>query len=264
MIIAVWGNNGAGKSTVAIKLANAYARKGRNVVLLDTDFVAPQINVWFPRMDVNPEASLRIVLDNAVTVETVAAKISMVKGRSNYGVMGYTKGYTVNQVTARQDTAGELLNVLSEMADTIIVDCQSNILLDILSLVAIDKGDERVVVMTPDVKGLSWYESNVRPMQDGWENKGLSFIRTFNKVTRSTPAEAVESVTGSAGFYLPYTAYIDDELYSGTLGEDGIYTKAKPFARVLESLASEIDQRHADAVAKKEAAKNQVEPPKEA
>lgn len=237
MLIAVWGNSGAGKSTVAIKLANSFARKNKNVVLVDAGFVAPQMQVWFPRMEVKSESSIRVILDNAVTVETVAAKLSMVRGRSNYGVLGYAKGFALNQVTDRRDTTDELLGVLSGMADVVIVDCQYSVMDDILTFRALETADERLVVLSPDLRGISWYDSNVKPMLDAWDNHNMSTNRVLNGVTRKTPAEQVESSVGSCMAYLPFTLEIRDELYSGTLSEDGIYSKAKNYASVIEGIS---------------------------
>lgn len=244
MIISVWGNNGAGKSTTAIKLANAFARRKKNVILIDADYVAPEINVWYPKMEVRSEASLRIILDNAVTVETVAGKLSMVAGRDNFGVLGYSKGYAANMITERKDTAEELLSVCEALAEVVIVDCQSNMLNDILTFSALEKAHERLIIITPDVRGLSWYESNVRPMEDAWENNGLSMTRAFCQVTRSSPAEAVESVIGTAEFMIPYSSYIDEELYSGTLGGDGIYSHAKLYSQVIEGIAVKFQDKY--------------------
>ena len=247
MIIAVWGNSGSGKSTIAIKLANAFSRKKKNVILIDADYIAPQTNVWYPKMEIRSEASLRVILDNAVTVENVAGKLNMVRGRENFGVLGYGKGYAANMVTDRKDTAAELLDACQSICDVVIVDCQSNMLNDILTFTSLEKADERVIVLTPDVKALSWYESNVRPMEDAWSNSKLDTVRVFNKVTRKTPAEAIESVIGTAGFFLPYAPHLEEELYSGELSGDGIYSHSRYFANVIEGLVQRLLENDAKA-----------------
>ena len=48
-IIAVCNQKGGtGKTTVGVNLALAYARKGKNAVIIDGDFHAPSLNKFFP------------------------------------------------------------------------------------------------------------------------------------------------------------------------------------------------------------------------
>ena len=63
MIIAVCGNSGSGKSTLAIKIATMFAAHKKNTVLIDTDFISPQFNVWYPKKEMFNHSSLAPVTE---------------------------------------------------------------------------------------------------------------------------------------------------------------------------------------------------------
>ena len=94
MIIAIWGNAGAGKSTVAIKIALEYAQQKKNVVLIDTNFIAPQTKIWFPKETVSSENSMATILENNIELDAIMNKIYM--ANDYLGVLGYARDLSVN------------------------------------------------------------------------------------------------------------------------------------------------------------------------
>ncbi|MBQ0109466.1 MAG: hypothetical protein KBS44_04230 [Clostridiales bacterium] len=243
MIIAVWGNNGAGKSTLAVKLASSFARQHKNVVLVDTNYSAPQSNVWYPNLPLKRSDSLSILLDNDIpNVEVVASKIQVVS--DNIGVLGYAKDYSSNMVPSRSDTPTILFERLVTFSDVVIVDCQSAIVQDILSFTALDEAaDVRIVTMTPDLRGLSWYDANVRMVEENWANNGKTVIKTFNKVRLDAPVADLEKIIGTAEYYLPFDVNIQRELFAGTLGGEGHRKNSRQYTRVVDSIANDITKR---------------------
>lgn len=243
MTIAIWGNNGAGKSTVAIKLALALADKKKNVVLVDADYNAPQINVWYPRMDVKLESSLARILDSTVDVEHVASKIQVVN--KYFGVLGYTKDFASASMPKRSDTIHTFLKCLGDVSDYIIVDCQSCPINDIITFEAANSADVVLAVMTPDIKALSWYDSNVRMLEENWANgEKTELIRVLNKVTDVSPAEELEEAMGPVKYLLPHSIDIADEIYTGELGTDNYRKKARYYAAVIDTIADDISERN--------------------
>lgn len=239
-IIAVWGNSGSGTSTLAIKLALEISELGKNVVLVDADYNAPQANVWYPRMELAKSDSLSKLLDNNIDVEAVASKIKVIN--KNLGVLGYAKDYASNAIPSRADTAGELLTTLTKVCDVVIVDCQSGITADILSFEALGLADLRIVGITPDIRGLSWYDSNVRMMEEEWLNNKLETIKIFNKVVNNSPADEIENIIGTVKYYFPYCPDIEDEMCAGEMGSREYRKKAKKYARVLDTMMSQIQE----------------------
>lgn len=244
MIISVWGNSGSGKSTLAIKLANSFVRLKKNVVLVDANYIAPQTNIWFPTLDIKKDKSLSVLLDNSVeSIETVVSKIHTIS--ANLGVIGYAKDFSTAMSPSRQDTATDFLLRIQDVCDVAIIDCSSNMLSDILTFVAIDNmSDERVVAISPDLRGLSWYDSNVKMMEENWNANKLGYIRCFNQVHSTAPVSDIEEAIGTVSYYLPYDTELRRELYNGTLSTEAHRSNAREYTRVVDSLAQTLMQRH--------------------
>ena len=238
MIIAVYGNNGSGKSTIAMKLALSYARKKQNVVLVDSDYNAPQANVWYPKLDIIPNTSMSNLLDNNVDVEAVVSK--MHKANKYMGILGYAKDFASNSIPSRADTSKALIESLVKIADITIIDCQSSVVHSVLTLDAIDMADVRVIVMSPDLRGLSWHDSNVRMFEEKWKNNKMKTIKVLNKTKITSPVSELEDAVGTISFCLPYTPEIENETNEGIIGDIEHHTSSTRYNRVMDSLAYAI------------------------
>lgn len=243
MIIAVWGNAGSGKSTLAIKLANSFVRLKKDVVLVDTSFIAPQVNIWYPRLDIKAENSLAVLLDNNITSnETLVAKVNLVG--NNLGVVGYAKNYSTNIIPNRSDTVSDFLSFLPQICDIAIIDCQAAAINDVLSYIALeDYADERIIALTPDLRGLSWYDTNVRMMEENWKNNDKSIIKAFNQTQITAPVVDIEDAIGSVQYYLPYDRDIHKEMLNGTLGGEGHRKYSRKYTRVVDTIAGDLLKR---------------------
>lgn len=240
MIIAIWGNAGAGKSTVAIKIALEYAQQKKNVVLIDTNFIAPQTKIWFPKETVSSENSMATILENNIELDAIMNKIYM--ANDYLGVLGYARDLSVNSFPSRNDTPPELLSVLSEEADVIVVDCQSNITQDIMTFTALDVADAKVICLTPDLRGLAWYESNVPMLKEKWTQQGTNVITAFSKVKVNSPADALEKALGNINYYFPYYEEIEEELYIGTMGSEKYKGHSKKYGQIIKTICEEITE----------------------
>lgn len=240
MIIAVWGSPGAGKSTFALKMALRYAAMKKNTILVDTNFIVPQINVWFPRATVTFEKSLSTILANNIAIDALASKFTMVN--QHLGVLGYGKEMAINALPSRDDTAPTLLAALSSLADVVIVDCQSNITQDILSFVAVDTAAIKIVLMTPDLRGFSWHASNFAMLEEKWSQQNICVTKVLNMVTTSSPAASAERAIGGIGYYLPLCVDLQRELYEGTLGIEKYSGVSKKYKDVLMSIMNRTER----------------------
>lgn len=238
MIISVWGNNGCGSSTLAIKLGLALSEKGKNVVLVDANFVAPQTKIWFPKINFNPEDSMSVILANNIELDNVASKITMIN--DYFGVLGYGKELSINAIPSRDDTPSELLSVLSSISDIVIIDCQSNITQDIMSFMALDVADTKLINLSPDIRGIAWYNANVMMLKEKWLSQNAQIYTIFNKVKINAPVDAVEKAIGTVDFYLPYADEIEEELYSGKIGEKYFKGQARNYGVVIKNIAESI------------------------
>lgn len=238
MIIAVWGNNGSGTSTLAAKIALKLSKNGNNVLLVDANYVAPQAQIWMPKISINEYSSMTNLLNSTVNTELVANKISMYN--DHLGILGYCQGLAINAMSSREDTPAEFLSVANSIADYVIVDCQSDITHDILTFTSLDVSDLKILSITPDLRGLAWYGSNVKMMSEKWESLFLKVFKVLNMVRPNAPAKAVEDAIGNVDYYLPYCDDIADELYNGTILTEKYIGKTKKYGQLIDAITKDI------------------------
>jgi MinD-like ATPase involved in chromosome partitioning or flagellar assembly len=239
LIIAVWGSSGSGKSTLAVKIALAISKERSNVILIDSNFVVPQAGIWFPSLSTARHESLSSILQNEITLEILASKIHLVGG-PYLGVLGYAKGeLSMNSILQRYDTAAVLLNTASAIADYVILDCQTNITQDYLTFAALEMAGCKLIVCTPDLRGVSFWMSNTPMLADGKYRLGDA-VRIFNKVRDISPVNSVEHQVGSFRYAFPYDIGIEEEFLGGTIGNASGGWTSKRFNTALDALVSEI------------------------
>ncbi len=242
MIIAVCGNSGAGKSTLALKLARFLSNKKLNTVLIDTDFITPQFNIWFPEKTLTHSSSLSVLLDNNIEIEAVASKLQ-VEGE-NLGVLGYDRDFAANSMPRRPDTSERLLTCLQseELSDIVIVDVQTGFINDMLSFQAMSVADLILVTLTPDVKGLSWYDANIKMMAEGWSHTEKPVIKVLSQVVPSSPVAQMEHILGKFDFYLPYSDEIAEQMYTGTMpSTSAVQKNGRKYLDIVRSIADSIN-----------------------
>lgn len=239
MIIAVCGNSSSGKSTLAVKIATMFANRKKNTALIDTDFITPQFNVWYPKKEMFNHTSLAVLLDNNVDVEATADKMHIIS--ENLAVLGYSRDFSANAMPRRPDTAAQLLACLEEMVDVVVVDVQTGFINDILSFEVMSSADVRLITLTPDIKGLSWYDSNIRMMEETWKSNDAKTIRVFNKARANAPLAEIEQIIGEVPYYLPFSNEVEEQLATGSMSDITPRQKvAQKYMSVLNSIVDEI------------------------
>lgn len=238
MIVSIWGSSGSGKSTIALKLSNLLALTGKKVILIDSNFVVPQIGVWFPKAELSEQCSLSSVLQNEINKEILSHKIYI--AGDNLGVLGYSSGEPVmSSILQRYDTAAVLLNTAASIADYVVVDCQTNITQDYLTFVAIEMSHVKFITCTPDLLAVSFWLSNICMLGDE-KYRISSAYRVLNKVKDISPVAALESRIGKFHFSLPYNSNTEHELLGGNLPNVKRKRKTKRLNSVLNSMVYEL------------------------
>jgi MinD-like ATPase involved in chromosome partitioning or flagellar assembly len=238
MIVALWGSSGSGKSSLSVQIALALSRKKHNVVLVDTNFVVPQCGIWFPDMAATQQHSLSTILENEITPEGLAGRIHLVNRR--LGVLGYTMGeLAMNSLIQRYDTAASLLHIAATLSDYVIVDCQTNITQDHLTFTALEMSGRKIIIHTPDMRGISFRLSNVTMLADSKYNMENA-IQVLNKVRTISPVDSIERVIGNINYTLPFDHRVYRALCEGESGKLSGYDMSKPYSRVFDSLINNI------------------------
>lgn len=241
MIVSIWGNSGSGKSTLALRLARTLAGFRKNVILIDTNFVVPQLGVWYPLLDLPPTGSLSNLLQNEITPEILGHKLQLVG--DFLGVLGYAKGEPVmNSILQRYDTAAVLLTTAAGLADFVLVDCQTNITQDLLTFVSLEMSSCKFIVCTPDLLALSFMQSNLPMLKDEKYHLDAAY-RVFNKVKAHSPVQALENRAGPFHFLVPYDEAVELDVLNGSPPKKRT-PGTKRFDQALHKMVYELLERN--------------------
>ncbi len=216
-LIAVYGSPGSGKTTIALKLAmSAYLQtKDESVVFLSPDLTAPSMALLFPNYHPDEICSLSTVLDNTeISSENILKNAVTVKTMKNFCCLGFKAGenkYSFPAPTAEK--INTLFDVLGDSFDYVFVDCSS----DEISKKALIKANKVIRVISPDVKGMTWYSSNKHT--DRTENEDLFNVVNITEKELFLPTEEVCTKLHSVAAVLPYSRAVRQQMLDGRMYE---------------------------------------------
>lgn len=162
-MIAVWGSPHSGKTLFSVKLASTiYEQYKSTVIVLHADMETTSIPVIFPNCKSSELFSVGAALSGTdVTQDEVIKNMITVKGKANFGFLGYLDGENkYSYPKCGEPKIRALFAVLKGLADYVIVDCTSN-LSNVISKVAIIDADEIIRFAVPDLKSISYYASQM-------------------------------------------------------------------------------------------------------
>lgn len=216
-LIAVYGSPGSGKTTTALKLAmSAYLQtKDESVVFLSPDLTAPSMALLFPNYHPDEICSLSTVLDNTeISSENILKNAVTVKTMKNFCCLGFKAGenkYSFPAPTAEKINA--LFDVLGDSFDYVFADCSS----DEISKKALIKANKVICVISPDLKGMTWYSSN--KYTDRTENEDLFNVVNITEKELFLPTEEVCTKLHSVTAVLPYSRAVRQQMLDGRMYE---------------------------------------------
>lgn len=191
MILTICGNHKSGKSLYAASLANGILHKTpkASIIMINLSKDIPAHAMWEPSRVISNMNSVGFLFEEGIiTVKSVPKFTITHKSNDNIGLIGYCIGdtpITFNEPT--YDNVIELIKVADQLADYVILDCDSNMLSDFLAA-SIEMADDLSFLVTPDIDGTLYlqtfkkmYESNMKYAQViANMNYILSPVKTFN------------------------------------------------------------------------------------
>ncbi len=253
-MIALWGSSGAGKTTLTLALAAAFAKKRQDTLILSAETRTPALPVMAPtdikKMD--RRNSIGPLLETPVTSEEqLAERIWRRRDSKEIFYMGYAPGETpsITYQTPARNAALSLFQLLMQLNrfSYVLVDCDSSPLFDQTTLAALEYAHTGVIAITPDPKGFAFFKS-----QTSWLSNGDAFhLERFKKVAAPcfpySPMAEVRLDYGGLDCELPYSEEVAKKMMSGELlsgfetMEGVIYeNRIKQLAMLLEEEASNI------------------------
>jgi len=162
MVIAVWGRDGIGKSTLCDMLGKLFAKKGVTVII-DTDLTQPTLPMRLNGVKVGADASLGKAI--GIGAMDAAPHLHQHPKQKTLFYAGLTDEdeYLSYELGLEADNAAQdFVERCVELADTVILDLSGQ-RSDPFLPGALINADKVIALFTPDVQGICWFNS-VKPL----------------------------------------------------------------------------------------------------
>lgn len=239
-IIAVWGSPNSGKTTLSVKLAEyIYRIYKASVIVVFADYNTPSLPVVFAGDKSFDIQSVGNALSKTeITENEVLKNINTIKGKVNFGFVGYRQGENKYTYPAYdKEKAKAFLTVLKGLVDIVIIDCSSS-LEEQLSINAISQADKILRIGLPDLKSVSFF-SSVLPLYTDPVYRLSEHIMVLNQ-TEKEPSKEInksESFYGKPSFVLPYSKEVKQQGIEGLILNK--FSK-KSYLNILKALAEMV------------------------
>lgn len=216
-VIAVWGNSQVGKTTFSIKLACELAERKKNVIVICTDIVAPDIGIILPFS--KNEKSMGSIWTNPETDEDMISEQCVITKTAYICLLGYKHGENVFSFVGytKKDIVGHI-RTLRGMADYIIVDCTSDFATSTLTIVALEIADNVVRLCGADLKALSFFDSNLSMLADS-RFRMEEHIKVLSKCKSFYARDVAVNKYGKVEYSYDYNELLEKQMLEGNLFE---------------------------------------------
>jgi len=239
-ILAVWGSPSCGKTSISVKLARLLSLKKKNTVLVLCDNLCPSLPVILPMSDTAGKSLGALLAGSEITQEKILRSCITIKRSEYISLLGYEKGENCfTHAAYTREKAVDILVLLRHLAEYVIIDCSSNIASDVLTTVALEAADRVLRLGSCDLKGVSFFSSQLPLLSDRRFNterhvKALSNIKPFE------PKEEIRQCYNGVKFEIPHTPELIEQYLSGQLFESMKSKEGKAFERIINEIAREV------------------------
>lgn len=247
LFIASWGSSGAGKTTVALALAAALAKRKKDVLVLSTDSRTPSLPVFLPTVQgLSSRSSVAELLARSeITQGGLKDRILKHPKSDHIFFMGVASGEvaTLTYGPPRREAVMNLLQLLQQAPfQYIIIDCDSNPVLDVTTLIALEWAQFGICTLSPDVKGYEYLKA-----QMGWLGNSDSFrvaeyVKVLSQIEPTTPVAEADALFGGIRYRLPRSHQVRDRFVAGELLLGFDQGPAITFECQIGLLADEIEE----------------------
>ena len=189
MLIAIWGRDGTGKSTLCDALGQLFARRGVTVVL-DTDLTQPTLPSRVTGVRLDAGTSLGKAISGIGTGDAAKYLHRHQKQKALFyaGLTDKDDYLSYELGLESSDTAQEFVERCAELADTVILDLSSQ-RNDPFLPCALSHAEKIIVTITADMQGVCWF-SATEPFLEAM-NAGKRVLPVSSMADRQ-PVDAVE------------------------------------------------------------------------
>ena len=132
------------------------------------------------------------------------------------------------------EKVNDFFSVLTRNSEFVFVDCSDDSG-NVFSNAALTKADVIVRVVTPDLKGMTWYSTN----QNLYGSDGRIYFNVINVTDKELylPIDEVAAKVGNISAILPYSRQLKQQMLDGSMYDrlkDGNYSrKLKPLVQAI-------------------------------
>lgn len=216
-IIAVWGSPGSGTTTTSVKIARELAEFKKNVVLIFCDNETPMLPVLDP--SIRDAKSLGDLLE-LPSISQIDIYMHLTSIWKTLSVLGYLNGENeLSHARYSEDRASELLDLISDSADYVVLDCSHHLLTNNLTGIALEKAGVVLRVVNADPKSLSYIKSQ-KPLLSDQKFSYDQQICIINDVFPDQDAQIYENAFGGRSTYtLPHLPGLHNQFWEARLLE---------------------------------------------
>ena len=221
-LVASWGSSGAGKTSVALALAAAMAKRHKDVLVLSTESRTPSLPVWMPTVSGLTDRNSVTELLSQTNITEASLKDRMCKHPHSNHI--YFMGVGSGQIAAltygppKREAVMNLLNVLQQSPyDYIIIDCDSNPVLDVTTMIALEWAKFGICTLTADVKGYEYLKAQMAWLGNSETFRVEDFHHIINMETKTTPIAESKALFQNIRYQLPYSTAVRDKMTAGEL-----------------------------------------------
>lgn len=218
-LIAVAGSPGSGKTLLSLAVAGRLALQKKNVILVNTDKLVPHLKVLLPAEEPDRSRSVGpLLLQSEHSQKQVAQRMLFHPESNCLGIMAFAPGDTPIAYPPLFEPGKVMafLNVLSGLADYVIVDGTSNPVTDSILLCALEQSGRVLCALTPDRKGVEYLDALLPVLRDE-KYHTKDYLRVLSPVREQSPAKEIRGLVEDVRFLLPHADEAEERMLSGKL-----------------------------------------------
>ena len=245
-LVASWGSSGAGKTAVSLAVAAALAKRNKEVLVLSTDSRTPSLPVFLPTVDLGPNQSVAEMLTKSEVNEgQLKGRIHKHPKSDHIFFAGVASGEnaTLTYGPPRREALMSLLQVLQTSPfDVVLIDCDSNPVLDATSMIALEWAQFGICTLSPDVKGFEYIKAQMKWLQNSDTFRLDNFVKVLNMVHPTTPIDEAKNIVGDVQHVLPFALEVQEKMTAGDLLSNFQKMQAVEFERVINMITDALEE----------------------
>ncbi|MNO15965.1 CobQ/CobB/MinD/ParA nucleotide binding domain protein [compost metagenome] len=239
-LIAVWGSPNSGKTVTTVKLAQAFAARKQNVLVLCCDALCPSVSTIAPQGASNHQSLGELLSLASLTQEDLLHYALPLDVSPRIAFLGYKKGDNAfTYASYNRERAVDLLTLARHLADVVLVDCSSFLSADPLSTVALELADHVIRLHSCDLKSLMFYASYL-PLVSDARFRRSSVLPLLSNVKPGQDSREYSQVFGGIQVALPHVPELEQQAAAARLLDDCSGKEAAAYSKVLELILSQL------------------------